>query len=739
MITYKQINKTWFTTGKSVRKSLEVRRLPDDSDTLPRIAAGEFMKFVNRETECVEVAEAFAHLRLNMENAKQEKTTYDAIKHHIRVVVCEGISGLGKSRLARVAMTEALKQKTTGPLQDRMKAVREMWESLDQDVEDSINIRINCRHLPSNSTIVEDFILELLFEWKKHERVKEVDSEAVAHGEFIAAYKGRPGLTLAGIFQKLSKAATVVFINLDEAQQSPGIGKVLDGYAEALLGCKGNIFVTVTGLQGNSLPTLVDQSSCTAVPVILPPLGYNYMGSILKDMFGADLDINISLVYLLKSFSGVVKYLADALDELFKSCGFKKSDVRQKLQHFTHKDASELFRSTMLAYYKSSASTDIPVEVVHNLVSFAVGGIKITPNHFSANLSNSHIKPFTFSDAQREQLCYISTKSVNCPIVLPIMHICNYYSAFNSSSSDAAPMVLPLMQLAGIKYLFCCGCVFSNNYLYSCSGFGSSRDNESLLLSVIKNREKCFTILGLTEITLSELLGVPLPSEDNHTVVLQDNPLRIATTSETITTAQEVENLKNRLFCEGKMCAGVQSTAFVNKSATASFADALLFYRTTKDKTVLTVYIQEKQSVVARLHSLKSGSLPVQHTYLSVQEELEKCKIPSDSKSLFVFASDSAPTTKSVTTPHTLMLFGGNDGLLSKALGDVAWFARSNVLASSQYELNHGAASKPIVQDTRMHISAVSVQAKSPKRGGGDNTPSGQQCSSAKKKRQRHH
>ena len=127
----------------------------------------------------------------------------DANKVSVKVVVCEGISGLGKSRMARVAMKQAITRRQTTGSKD------ESWSTMFSDVNTSINIRVECRNFIATTpaSIECDCALEILYEWKKYsikQSIKNNKSSVEIKNDFITAFKKSVGtLTLPAVLTML--------------------------------------------------------------------------------------------------------------------------------------------------------------------------------------------------------------------------------------------------------------------------------------------------------------------------------------------------------------------------------------------------------------------------------------------------------------------------------------------------------------------------------------------------------
>ena len=207
-------------------------------------------------------------------------------------------------------------------------------------------------------------------------------------------------------------------------------------------------------------------------------------------------------------------------------------------------------------------------------------------------------------------------------------------------------------------------------------------------MSVIKNRELCYLILGFKQVLLSKLLGVSLPAKKDYTVIIDTNSrIKLSIPQSTILPTT-LNTLKKTLFTpKNNTKKSVESLAFINKSPTATYADCVMFYRilsSNEGKEVvklLVVFIQEKQSIKARQSAANNQMLPVQHTTAtSIQEEYAKCKPPSDMESLFIFCSDSGePDIPEGKFSESLLLF---DEVKNAALGTIASDIRNHQLIS---------------------------------------------------------
>lgn len=206
---------------------------------------------------------------------------------------------------------------------------------------------------------------------------------------------------------------------------------------------------------------------------------------------------------------------------------------------------------------------------------------------------------------------------------------------------------------------------------------------------VMKNREKCYLLLQGGKpgvVKFSALINTALP-HDYDVILDQHTNTQVMVADTTIMPTTLMEHMRTLFDTTDRsrpVKRNAQSLAFINKSTTAPFADGWLFYRirlADGSVGILIVYLQEKQSIVAKMAALQTGSRPKQHTAESIEGEYAKCNVPAGVKHLFVFASDSGTATQEVAKPHVLLLFG--DNLLEAAMGAIPWEIRSNTTSAS--------------------------------------------------------
>lgn len=217
-------------------------------------------------------------------------------------------------------------------------------------------------------------------------------------------------------------------------------------------------------------------------------------------------------------------------------------------------------------------------------------------------------------------------------------------------------------------------------------------------MTVMKNREQCFLVLGRESVRLSELLGVPLSAEDDHQLLInREHSRKIGISTSSATASSLSDHRTTVIDRDSRVIPGAAALAFINKSPTAAFADGWMYYlamdpNDPRERYTLTVLVQEKQSVVARDQLVAGRPPPKQHTADAIAQEYKKCQPADSHKFLFVFATDSARSTMDPALPHNVLLFSGD--LLERALGRVAWFMRKHQLAASQVGLACGERAK---------------------------------------------
>jgi hypothetical protein len=421
------------------------------------VDVGVAMLFANREKECLDMAGKFAEMRkFVLNNVKKRKNTpFDTVKKHIFVLLCEGIAGLGKSRIARVFMREVVTREHKGADAERYRRIEEAWPSIHQDVLDSVNLRIDCNCLvgeDSNACLL-DCALELLFQWRKYDVKKEYMKKYRGDVALRSAFRRRayqmPIARGADIFEEvlslMYQSGRTFFVNFDEAQKCSTLRDILSDYAHQVFPTECRIFVTVTGLQGHSLSTVVEDSDCVSHSILLPPLSHQHMEEIVQDMFGP-LEIKPSLQYLLRGLSGIARYLEYALVAIVKKNRCKRSHVINALKAFERRDANEIFETIVSAMGNGAVDTKMDVGVVNNMVAFAVTGVKVSNLlHLDTNLNEDRKgAKWTFKDLQDLQLCYIDGKEEVSPVVVPVLKISQYLRDYTFMSNCRGPQNPPL-------------------------------------------------------------------------------------------------------------------------------------------------------------------------------------------------------------------------------------------------------------------------------------------------------
>jgi hypothetical protein len=94
------------------RSSFDRRFVPEETADVDYL--GEIFPFVNREQECIDLVRCFGDM-----DSMRGRGTFDKCKRDLKVPLCVGLPGIGKTRFARIAVTYLI-EKATGVLSPTM-------------------------------------------------------------------------------------------------------------------------------------------------------------------------------------------------------------------------------------------------------------------------------------------------------------------------------------------------------------------------------------------------------------------------------------------------------------------------------------------------------------------------------------------------------------------------------------------------------------------------------------------
>lgn len=563
------------------------------------VVGGHF-RFVNREEQCEELWRAFQALEGVRLKALEMPTgsRWEALKRDVRIPVCTGMPGIGKTRFAREAVAHLSKVRSSttatsaAPYGDGQLIAAFVGAS-----SSGCNIRIDCSACKlTSSNIDKSIAVVLIAEWAKHRR-RGSDSTSIpaalentdlslqdavrfmlddAGGNAPVVAPGRGGCGSATSVPEGS--SPVLLINVDEAHalQAELLGEMLRQLLRLLIVDRLRVFVTVTGVNADVIRNALISSGVGAVDISLPLLTLIHVCDVAK-AFMPELNVNRPvLVNTLWWLGGVPRYLAYLFAQAALMALRKGAASVGRTAVATFIDNIDSSQGTTLITQVAKRVLDrsgIEADVLDGALSFALVG---QPVSRSLILSGASGAGYTVQRAQEGSLLYWhATPSPG-------------HAADGLGVIDLPPIVLYWRHLT----LPTDEQVYLLRYF---SPFMSSRDNEGVAVSVLMHKLRALSQLGTTTVHLSAL-GLPLDACDYEVEV----PKRF----NVVRTDGNVDS-RNFLELVQRVRSNLESpVAYVN-GPTASFADAFIILRN------FIIFIQEKQRVLARQQMAAGLIVPI--------------------------------------------------------------------------------------------------------------------------------
>ena len=601
---------------------------------------GNNFRFVNREAECKQLVTRFGKMDLLRGNRD-----FDQLKRDLFAPLCIGLSGLGKTRFARVAVT-SLVRKATGVLsptlvqmlQSSVTVAEEIWpddRSHDKLLRELIfashedrNIRITLNFTPGAAVRNADveIMVAVLVQWMKHRKLRP-EFQHLIGCKIVGKLKGELGIlrearfgrftfcdVVKFIMEQSSRAAEVedmpaLIINLDEAQK---IGSSLQNVLEILVSpifmeeCR--VFVTVTGICTAAFRDAIVRSNVSLQPIILPVLTDEHMSSILANIFGVEENqLPLVVTNITKWLGGVPRFL-----EYFLGCVAKKAratTVEQIWEWLYNADNNSLMDIILMARSRVTGYAlevlEIPDDLLDNIFSITVAEHPI-------QLSDRLTREWTVEDAQNRSLLYWKgVPGGHGTVIMP-------------------PLLLHHIHLNSSKYAGA-----SIHLLKRPSSTLTISDNESVAPTAFLHKLKAHSIAGREQVLLfKDLMGGMIIDGRDDILVTIPKCFNLEVLRYQIG-VNEFSEKKSKVLADSEKRPSTTPIAFVNGRG-APFADAFVIF------PELVIFIQEKQSVLARQQNATRSWIPKRQFPIDcVERELLKVSEAMKPDDLFLYVCDN--------------------------------------------------------------------------------------------------
>jgi hypothetical protein len=667
---FNDICSKYFVMSKSCKRRKIVDREVGAEETIDLKNLGQVFPFVNREEESKQLVRCFGYMDLI-----RGRNSFDKNKRRIGVPLCVGLPGLGKTRYVRIALTSLIKSLTDIPfpaMEDMlMKAdelARIIWgddrthdelliELIMASHEDrNIRITLNCTPGTTMRELEIEILSSVLVQWMKHRQLKP-EFEHLQNDEIVSLLDSEFGtlrkkclrsdinLTLGDtvdfILQQDSQVhetghSPALIINLDEAQK---LGILLQYAMEILvkpiLTQNSRVFITITGISKAHLFEAIQRSDVSVHVIILPVLTDSHIASILAKVFEIDIDaIPRSVRNAVKWLGGVPRFLEYFLDSIAEKS--RSITVPALWKWLCDADLNSLMDVISMTRPKVTGyghESGLPDDLLDNIFSLAIAGHPIKLDQRLIHGTNM----WTVEDAQNRSLLYWNGAPGGCgTVIMPplLLHHIHLNSAKNAGAS-IHPLKRP-------------------------SAFMSSDDNEALAVSALLHKLKAASIGGTTQVFLyKDLMGGMKIEGVADVIVTVPQCFNLEVLDKRIG-VKEFARKKREVLENIRTDPTTTPIAFVNGRG-ASFADAFIIL------PGIAIFIQEKQSVIARRRNVteRTKNIPFCHTSV-VNERLKVSKV-MERNDLFVYVTDDqdggAPSSMAndtlvVTAERHNQLFG---------------------------------------------------------------------------------
>lgn len=649
------------------RRSLALVETPD---TLTWAMAGQHFRFVNREEQCAELLSAFLkmeRLRLNASPVAPEER-WETFKRDVRVPVCTGMPGIGKTRFAREAASHLGEVAPAASGGTAQTADALLTAALVHAGLSDRNLRIDCSSLDRSTD--EGFAVMLLAEWAKHRgtctaarvRAALLDTYVSLRDAVLHVLYGAPEAAGGASGGAGSSSPTLpedppaLLINIDEAHVLPAglLGSVLRQLLRMLIVDGYRVFVTVTGVNADRIRAELDSTHVGVVDISLPLLTLDHICEVSK-AFMPELDENrLVFVNTLWWLGGVPRFLAHLLEQAAEMIKPGQTNLVRRSEVAAFLNTIDATRGSSLISFVAKrvlSNRGLEAQVLDGALSFALVGQRVPRTHI---LSGTIVDGYTVQRAQADSLLYWR------PTVLP-----SAATADGLGVIEVPPIVLYWrhLSLPADQQVY---------LLQSFAPFMSSRDNEGVAVSVIMHKLHAMSQMGRRTVRLSEL-GLPLISCDRE--------VQLPTRFEVVRTSGNVESHNFLDVVTSVRRDPSMPVAYVN-APTAKFADAFIILPD------FIIFFQEKQCVKSRLQAAAGMTVP---TAKGSELDVEYVKVVRTLPHTFLYITDERAAVLEVGAPDASRCFVSH--LQHKALlGSMFAHLRAAVLAPSFVDARSDAA-----------------------------------------------
>ena len=293
---------------------------------------GDHFKYVNREKSSVSLIKQLFKVY------KLRKFNFEKSKRDLYLPISTGLSGIGKSKFARMAVQKFLGLVGNGEVEnfdDEKKengdpAIREIYKDkiFMKELETVINLRVDV-NLQVSENIRNRMGVSVLFQWSKYlfSSMKGKDTtynEAELKHRFDDEFRkyDDSDLNFKNVIEKIMEVTgQPIFLNLDEIQQSAEknvLNQLIEDVAMILSNEKLNcLHVVMTGIHSVSILNSFVASGVEMAPIALPPLDMIHIQEIIKTLFPHISKGNHYWDHLLYLTGGIPRHLEYLLRTIF--------------------------------------------------------------------------------------------------------------------------------------------------------------------------------------------------------------------------------------------------------------------------------------------------------------------------------------------------------------------------------------------------------------------------------------
>jgi hypothetical protein len=383
----------------------------------------EALKFVNRTNECWQLVKACIDIDRQRGSGLHARGTLG-----VRVPVCTGMPGIGKTTFARHAimhLAEKRLPKDPGAPIDfteiAAKIVQEYATTPDPVATDTMCQLLMACNQGRNLRIAGDvdsfrayglqfeLAVSLFAQWVQP-AVPTLESRSV-----LQKLRDTMPTTLTvkqavrfmlGTHQGPCGMGAAVILNIDEAHKYKDLHAMIDACVACLTEHNFRVFVTITGVHAAEIAASVDASRAGAVDIVLPLLTVDHMTEILCCLFSKSVSqLSMPLQSVMWWLGGVPRYL-----EYFLRAAGDQSGLHELSKLFDWLLAASinvLMDVVMVVATKDLCFSNHPREVFQSIVALTVSGLLVPETLFLEAeprfFGHSH---YTIGWAQRCGLLY---------------------------------------------------------------------------------------------------------------------------------------------------------------------------------------------------------------------------------------------------------------------------------------------------------------------------------------------